>query len=73
MARQVVTENPVSNSPLEEPARHLKFGPEGVTKEIVEARRRSAYFTPVDRLKERGGTGGSVQGGMDRVRARKPG
>jgi len=41
---QVVIENPVINSPFEEPHRHFHFTEEGITNEIVEARRISSYF-----------------------------
>jgi type III restriction enzyme len=51
---KVVIENPVINSPYEEPARHFKFTDEGITDEIVEARRISAYFVPVPRPKKKG-------------------
>jgi type III restriction enzyme len=52
--RQVVIENPVINSPFEEPERHFKFTDEGITNEIVEARRVSSYFIPIARPKKRG-------------------
>jgi three-Cys-motif partner protein len=44
---QVVIENPVINSPFEEPKRHFRFSAEGITNEIVESRRISAYFIPI--------------------------
>ncbi len=47
--RQVVIENPVLNSPYSEPTRHFKFDEEGITNEIVQQRRISAYFVPVAR------------------------
>ena len=37
--KQVVIENPVINSPFAEPVRHFKFDDDGITDEIVEARR----------------------------------
>ncbi len=40
----VVIENPVLNSPFEEPTRHFKFSNEGVTDETVCERRISSYF-----------------------------
>ena len=43
----VVIENPILNSPYEEPRRHFRFSDEGITNEIVEARRISSYFMPV--------------------------
>lgn len=37
-------ENPVINSPFEEPRRHFRFADNGITDEIVPGRRRSTYF-----------------------------
>ncbi len=45
--RQVVIENPVVNSPYDEPRRHFRFSDDGITDEIVEGRRPSSYFVPV--------------------------
>lgn len=45
--KQVVIENPVINSPFEEPQRHFKFSEDGITDEIIEARRISSYFVPI--------------------------
>ena len=45
--KQVVIENPVINFPFEEPKRHFRFTVEGITNEIVESRRISAYFIPI--------------------------
>jgi len=47
MARQVVIENPVINSPFDEPQRHFHFDDEGITDIIVDKRRESGYFVPV--------------------------
>jgi type III restriction enzyme len=52
--KQVVIENPVLNSPFEVPQRHFKFDDEGITNEIVESRRSSAYFIPIARPKMKG-------------------
>jgi type III restriction enzyme len=52
--KQVVIENPVINSPFEEPKRHFRFTDEGITDEIVEARRVSSYFIPIARSKKKG-------------------
>ncbi len=52
--RQVVIENPVINSPFDEPKRHFRFGDDGITDEIVEQRRVSSYFIPVAQPKKRG-------------------
>ena len=51
---QVVIENPILNSPYEEPRRHFRFTDEGITDEIVEARRSSQYFVPIPQPKKRG-------------------
>ncbi len=45
--QQVVIENPILNSPFEMPGRHFKFDEDGITDEIVEARRPSSYFIPI--------------------------
>ena len=52
---QVVIENPVINSPFDEPTRHFRFGDEGITDEIVDGRRTSSYFVPIARPRKRGG------------------
>ena len=54
MAEQIIIENPILNSPFEEPARHFKFDDEGITNEVAERRRVSAYFVPVPRPRKRG-------------------
>ncbi len=43
----VTIENPVLNSPFGVPARHFRFGKDGITDEIVESRRTSIYFSPI--------------------------
>lgn len=53
--KQVVIENPVINSPFEEPKRHFRFSDEGITDEIVDSRRVSAYFVPIAKPKKKGG------------------
>ena len=50
----VVIENPILNTPFEEPGRHFKFTDEGITNEIVEGRRPSSYFVPIPRPKKKG-------------------
>lgn len=50
----VVIENPVLNSPYDEPRRHFRFDDEGITSEIVEERRISSYFIPIPPPKKRG-------------------
>ena len=52
----VVIENPVINSPYEEPARHFRFDEDGITNEIVQARRLSTYFIPIPPPKKKGQT-----------------
>ncbi|MDO8588668.1 MAG: DEAD/DEAH box helicase family protein [Armatimonadota bacterium] len=52
--KQVVIENPVINSPFEEPRRHYRFSEDGITDEIVESRRVSSYFIPVAQPKKKG-------------------
>lgn len=53
---QVVIENPIINSPFDEPTRHFRFTDEGITDEIVEGRRISSYFVPIARPKKKKGT-----------------
>ena len=47
--RQVTIDDPIINSPFEEPKRHFKFDDYGITNEIVEGRRESFFFVPVAR------------------------
>lgn len=51
--KQVVIENPILNSPYNEPRRHFRFSEEGITNEIVEARRVSSYFVPIPQAKKK--------------------
>ena len=51
---QVIIENPIINSPFDEPTRHFKFNDEGITDEIVDGRRSSSYFVPIARPKKKG-------------------
>jgi type III restriction enzyme len=51
---QVVIDNPVINSPFDEPIRHFRFTDEGITNQIVEARRVSQYFVPIAKPKKKG-------------------
>ena len=50
---QVVIENPILNSPFAEPKRHFRFTDEGITDEIEESRRESAYFVPIPKVKQK--------------------
>ncbi len=52
--RQTVIENPILNSPFSEPGQHFKFDEDGITDQIIEARRPSAYFIPIAKPKKRG-------------------
>ena len=52
---QVVIENPIINSPFDEPTRHFRFTDEGITNEIVDGRRFSSYFVPIARPKKKKG------------------
>ena len=52
--RQVVIENPIINSPFDEPTRHFRFTEEGITDEIVDGRRTSSHFVPIARPKKKG-------------------
>jgi len=44
-------DNPILNSPYEEPIRHWRFGEHGITDDVVEERRISSYFMPIARSK----------------------
>ena len=50
-----VVENPVVNSPYEMPARHFRFDKDGITNDIVEGRRSSAYVVPIPQARTHGG------------------
>ena len=50
---RTVIENPVINSPFAEPTRHFRFADDGITDEVVEARRVSSYFIPIPRPRSR--------------------
>ena len=52
---RVNIDNPVINSPFEEPKRHFKFNARGITEEIAEGRRRSEYFMPFPKPKKQSG------------------
>jgi len=51
---QVVIENPIINSPFDEPTRHFRFADEGITNEIVAGRRISSYFVPIAQARKKG-------------------
>ena len=46
---QVTIENPILNSPCDEPTRHFRFTDEGITDTVDEGRRTSSYFVPIAR------------------------
>ncbi len=48
-----VIDNPILNSPFRAPTRHFRFGDEGITSEVVEERRESAYFMPIPAAKKK--------------------
>lgn len=54
MGRDTIIENPVINSAFAEPARHFRFDHDGITDDIVEIRRTSAYFVPIAQPKKKG-------------------
>ena len=49
---KVTIDNPVINSPFEEPQRHFIFTPRGITEDIAEGRRESEYFIPMPKPKK---------------------
>src|SRR6202158_5443563 len=51
---QLVIENPIINSPFDEPTRHFRFSDEGITNEVVDGRRTSSYFVPIAKPKKKG-------------------
>lgn len=50
----VTIENPILNGPFAAPARHFRSDDDGITNDIVERRRRSAYFVPIARPRKKG-------------------
>ncbi len=53
----VVIENPIINTPFEEPKRHFYFAEAGITDKIVESRRPSGYFVPIPPSRKKSGRG----------------
>jgi type III restriction enzyme len=43
----VVIENPILNSPYDEPSHHFRFDENGITNEVVDERRPSSYFVAI--------------------------
>ncbi len=52
---QMVIENPILNTPFDEPTRHFRFDDDGITDEVADGRRRSSYFMPIPKAKTKGG------------------
>src|SRR5688572_15790002 len=52
--KPVVIENPILNSPFEEPKRHHVFDEDGITDQVADSRRRSTYFIPIAAPKKKG-------------------
>src|SRR3990167_6235612 len=52
---QVVIENPIINSPFDEPKRHFKFAKDDITNEVLNSRRVSSYFIPIAQPKMKKG------------------
>jgi len=50
----VVIENPIINSPFDEPQRHFQFDEDGITNTVLPERRTSQYFVPVAAPRKRG-------------------
>ena len=48
-----VIDNPILNSPFEEPRRHFRFDDAGITSDVLEERRVSAYFMPIPAARKR--------------------
>ena len=53
--RSVTIENPILNSPFEEPSQYFRFDDEGITNEVLTGRRRSEFFVPVPHPRKRAG------------------
>jgi len=52
--KDVIIENPVINSPFDEPQRHFRFTDDGITDQIIPSRRSSQYFVPIAQPRKRG-------------------
>jgi hypothetical protein len=49
----VLIDDPVLNSPFDEPTCHFKFDEDGITNEIAAGRRPSTHFVPIPRAKKK--------------------
>lgn len=47
-------DNPIINSPFEEPRRQFEFTEDGITNDIIQKRRVSAYFVPIPKPRKKG-------------------
>jgi len=54
----VLIDNPIINSPFTEPSRHFRFNDDGITDEIIPARRISDHLVPIPKPKNRGAVAG---------------
>ena len=51
----VIIENPILNSPFDEPTKHFRFDDENnITADVAEGRRESSYFMPIAAPKKKG-------------------
>ena len=72
MAKQVVIQNPVINSPFEEPRRHFRFDDDGITDDIANGRRdagtwgRWAFVEIADPWDAKNWLHGSIEKGLGR-------
>ena len=51
--KQIIIENPILNSPFEEPTQHFLFDEDGITNHVVQKRRLSSYFVPIPQARKR--------------------
>lgn len=51
MPQTVTIENPILDSPYEEPRKHFAFGQFVITSEVVETRRVFSYFIPIAQVR----------------------
>lgn len=54
--KSVVIENPIINSPYDEPTLHFRFSDEVITNEVVDGRRASSYFVPIAQPRKKKGS-----------------
>ncbi len=51
--KQIIIENPILNSPFEEPTQHFLFDEDGITNHVVTPRRLSSYFVPIPQTRKK--------------------